>query len=185
MAAATTPIAATVAATAEPPATLGPVGEALAGIFFVVVAAFGAEVDARGFDGVVLDTSRVPDEMGAFDGDVVDLAVDDFEGDVGPAEAVDLILLSEAAVGLLNRSTASVLSVAFLTAVGTGGGGLRDFASEAAVGANKPDDGVFGRGTAVVGVLDRNVDGVLDRGGVGAAFTASLLLEADAEDPIL
>jgi len=144
-------------------------------------------VGARGFDGVVLETGRVPDELGVFDGDVVALTADGLEGVVGPPAARDLVLLKEAAVGLLKRSTASVLRAGFFTAVGTGGGGLRDLASDAAVGANRPDDGVFGRGTAVVGVLDRNVDGVLERAGVGVALTASRLLvaDADAEDPIL
>jgi hypothetical protein len=62
-----------------------------------------------------------------------------------------LILESEAAVGLLRRSIASVLRVDFFTG-GGGGGAFRAFASEAAVGANKPLEGVFERGVKV-GVL--------------------------------
>lgn len=39
-----------------------------------------------------------------------------------------------------------------LAGAGTGGAALRDLASEAAVGANRPDDGVLGR--LEVGVFD-------------------------------
>lgn len=45
----------------------------------------------------------------------------------------------EAAVGLLKRAAASLLRVAFLVGVGTGGW-LRAFARDAAVGVNIPED---------------------------------------------
>lgn len=74
----------------------------------------------------------------------------------------------DAAVGLLNRSAALLLRVAFLTGVGNGGAALRDLAKDAAVGANKPDEGVLGRGVVFDGVLGRTLvaEGVLGRLGV-------------------
>lgn len=51
---------------------------------------------------------------------------------------------NDAAVGLLSLSAASLLRVTFLTGGGGGGGALRERASDAAVGANRPEDGVFG-----------------------------------------
>lgn len=58
---------------------------------------------------------------------------------------------SDAAVGLLSLSAASLLRVAFLMGGGGGGGALRERASDAAVGANRPEDGVFGLATAGLG----------------------------------
>jgi hypothetical protein len=58
---------------------------------------------------------------------------------------------------LLKRSAALLLRVAFLTGVGTGGAALRALARDAAVGANKPDEGVFGRGAVVDGVFERTL----------------------------
>ena len=80
-------------------------------------------------------------------------------GEVGPL----LTLESEAAVGRLRRSIASLLIAVFLMEGGGGSGVFRAFAREAAVGANKPLEGVFERGVKVgvlvpvsarVGVLD-------------------------------
>lgn len=78
-------------------------------------------------------------------------------GAVG-ARALD----SDAAVGLLSLSAASLLRVTFLTGGGGGGGALRERASDEAVGANKPKDGVFGLETAWVCPAD-------DLGGVDGA----------------
>lgn len=92
---------------------------------------------------------------GDFEGEVVDFdfAEDmrggDFgvrTGEVGPL----LTLESEAAVGLLRRSIASLLIEVFLMGGGGGSGAFRDFAREAAVGANKPLEGVFERGVGVL-----------------------------------
>lgn len=71
----------------------------------------------------------------------------------------------DAAVGLLKRSAALLLSVAFLTGVGTGGCALRARARDAAVGANRPVEGVFGR-DALAGVPP----GVFGRKGVEGVF---------------
>lgn len=58
----------------------------------------------------------------------------------------------EAAVGLLRRSAALVLKVAFLIGVGTAGAAaFRAFARDAAVGANRPE-GVLGREVPAVRV---------------------------------
>lgn len=54
---------------------------------------------------------------------------------------------NDAAVGLLSLSAASLLRVTFLTGGGGGGGALRDRARDAAVGAKRPEDGVFGLAT--------------------------------------
>ena len=59
----------------------------------------------------------------------------------------------EAAVGLLSRSMELLLRVDFLVGVGAGSGALRDRARDAAVGAKRPEDGVFDR--LEVGVLAR------------------------------
>ena len=53
----------------------------------------------------------------------------------------------DAAVGLLNRSVAVLLNAVFFTAGGRGGRALRERARDAAVGANRPEEGVFGRDT--------------------------------------
>ncbi len=67
-----------------------------------------------------------------------------------------------------------------MTGVGTGGTALRDLASEAAVGANSPVDGVFGR--LEVGVLDLAAAseraGVLGTLGVGGGFATDRLVVA-------
>lgn len=73
----------------------------------------------------------------------------------------------DAAVGLLNRSAALLLSVAFFTGGGAGRGTLRERARDAAVGANKPKEGVFGRDAFVVctaGVFGREGVTGVDRG---------------------
>lgn len=62
---------------------------------------------------------------------------------------------SDAAVGLLRRSAELLFTVTFLVGVGSCGATLRDFAREAAVGANRPD-GVLGREPE--GVLGRTAD---------------------------
>jgi hypothetical protein len=54
---------------------------------------------------------------------------------------------NDAAVGLLSLSAASLLRVTFLTGGGGGGGALRERARDAAVGAKRPEDGVFGLAT--------------------------------------
>lgn len=61
---------------------------------------------------------------------------------------------NEAAVGLLSLSAASLLKVTFFTGGGGGGGALRERASDAAVGAKRPEDGVFGLVIACCGVAD-------------------------------
>lgn len=88
-----------------------------------------------------------------------------------------------------------LLSVAFLVGVGTGGAAARDRASEAAVGANKPEleDGVFGLVTpaaagvfgraADAGVLGRLGEGLVDAGrGVRAGVDRPGLLAVDRAD---
>jgi hypothetical protein len=98
-----------------------------------------------------------------------------FGGEVatGPCRILD----KDAAVGLLKRSAALLLSEVFLTGGGGWGGAFRDLAREAAVGAYRPDDGVFGR--AVEGVFGRERDeavrdGVWARAGVMGVFVTSL-----------
>lgn len=79
---------------------------------------------------------------------------------VAGARALD----AEAAVGLANRSAELLLNVAFLTGVGNGMPAARDRAKDAAVGANRPEDGVFGLDTPVAaGILGRDADGVFER----------------------
>ena len=99
---------------------------------------------------------------GDFEGEVVDfdLVADmrggDFgvrTGEVGP----DLTLESEAAVGLLRRSIASLLNAVFLMEGGGGSGAFRALAREAAVGANKPLEGVFERGVGVLAPVSERV----------------------------
>lgn len=67
-----------------------------------------------------------------------------------------------------------------MTGVGAGGTALRDLASEAAVGANSPVDGVLGR--LAVGVLDLAAAseraGVFGTLGVGGGFATDLLVVA-------
>jgi len=67
----------------------------------------------------------------------------------------------DAAVGLLRRSAALLLRVAFFTGGGAGGRALRERARDAAVGANRPEEGVFGRDT-----LFGRAAGVFGREGV-------------------
>lgn len=82
-----------------------------------------------------------------------------------------LALLKLAAVGLLSRSITPEFDAAFLAGVGRDDCVLRALAREAAVGANSPEEGVFGRaaavGVAVVcdGVFGR-ADGVFGLEGV-------------------
>lgn len=79
-----------------------------------------------------------------------------------------LALLKLAAVGLLSRSNTPVLDAAFFTGVGAGDCALRALAREAAVGANSPEEGVFGRAVVAVvcdGVFGR-ADGVFGLEGV-------------------
>jgi len=72
---------------------------------------------------------------------------------------------NDAAVGLLSLSAASLLRVIFLTGGGGGGGALRERASDAAVGANRPEEGVFGLVTAWLCEIDdlgrEGVDGAV------------------------
>ena len=68
---------------------------------------------------------------------------------------------NDAAVGLLRRSAALLLTTAFLGGVEGFGCALRILAKDAAVGADRPVEGVFGRLVVVVvataGVLGREV----------------------------
>ena len=73
----------------------------------------------------------------------------------------------DAAVGLLKRSAAVPLKVALLAGVGNGGAALRALARDAAVGANRPDEGVLGRGAPLDGVLERAMGVELDEGVFG------------------
>ena len=77
--------------------------------------------------------------------------------------AVDLAFARVAAVGLLSRSATSDGRTCFFAGMDGISGALRDFASDAAVGANRPDAGVFGR-MVEEGVLGRV--GVFARAGV-------------------
>lgn len=106
------------------------------------------------------------------------LVIDVRGGDLRVDEvgAVDLALERDAAVGLTSRSIAPLLNVVFLTGVG-GRGVLRDFARDAAVGANKL--GVFER--VEIGVLTpasvrAGVFGVA--GILGITFLAEVVVEA-------
>lgn len=85
-------------------------------------------------------------------------------------------LESDAAVGLLSRSAAALLNVAFFVGV-LGGGAFRALAKEAAVGAKSPEEGVLGR--VEVGVFAR-VEGVgvvrLGRDGVLAGVVGVLFV---------
>lgn len=89
----------------------------------------------------------------------------------------------DAAVGLLNRSAALLLSVAFFTGGGAGEGTLRERARDAAVGANKPEEGVFGRDALVActaGVFGREgVTGVDLGTNLGVVRTVEVLEAAD------
>lgn len=89
----------------------------------------------------------------------------------------------DAAVGLLNRSAALLLSVAFFTGGGAGEGTLRERARDAAVGANKPEEGVFGRDAFVActaGVFGREgVIGVDLGTNLGVVRTVEVLEAAD------
>lgn len=86
---------------------------------------------------------------------------------VDAAEVGVRALFNDAAVGLLKRSAALLLSVGFLIGIGSCGCAFRALARDAAVGAKRPE-GVFGR--VVLGVLGRVVvalgRGVLERDGV-------------------
>lgn len=85
---------------------------------------------------------------------------------------------NDAAVGLLSLSAELTLKVDFFAGVGSSGWALRDLAKDAAVGANNPVEGVFGR--FVGGDLARERrEGVLARAGVEVAdFGAGLLVDA-------
>lgn len=86
-----------------------------------------------------------------------------------------------AAVGLLSLSVAAVLKVCLRTG-GTGSGAFLARASEAAVGANSPELGVFTvvagllarKGVLADGVFGRIPDGVFARRGVFAGVTGGL-----------
>jgi hypothetical protein len=82
----------------------------------------------------------------------------------------------DAAVGLLKRSAELLLKVAFFTGGGAGGRALRERARDAAVGANKPVEGVFGRDTLVA-----RMAGVFGREGVLAGVDLGVDLGADLE----
>lgn len=72
------------------------------------------------------------------------------------------------AVGLLNRSATPGPRLVFFTGGAGDSGRLPALARDAAVGAKRRDEGVFGREgvAAEEGVLGRAVEGVLDRAGV-------------------
>lgn len=95
----------------------------------------------------------------------------------GGARAFDI----DAAVGLLNRSAALLLSVVFFTGGGAGVGTLRERARDAAVGANKPEEGVFGRdGACMAGVFGREGVAGVDLGtDLGVLRTVEVLEAAD------
>lgn len=97
----------------------------------------------------------------------------------GGARAFDM----EAAVGLLNRSAALLLNVAFFTGGGAGGRALRERARDAAVGANKPEEGVFGRdrlAACAAGVFGREgVEGVDLGTDLGGLRTVEVLEATD------
>lgn len=78
-----------------------------------------------------------------------------------------------AAVGLLSRSAASAGRVCFLAGGGGASWALRALASEAAVGANRPEPGVFGR-EVEEGVFGLVNDGVFARAGVAGGRTDAL-----------
>lgn len=87
---------------------------------------------------------------------------------------------------MFRRSSALLLSVGFFVGVGTCGAALRARAREAAVGANRPEEGVFGRGVVVAGALELR-EGVLGRalgveGALGADFAAMACLAAAEAD---
>jgi len=80
------------------------------------------------------------------------------------------------AVGLLSLSATSGPRLCRFTGVGTGEGALRERASEAAVGAKRPEEGVL---ATDAGVFGRAKDGVLERAGVdGVLGTIGGRLEA-------
>lgn len=68
-------------------------------------------------------------------------------------------LLRLAAVGLLSRSETPGPVIGLRTGVGGGDDALRDLASEAAVGANSPEAGVFGRVVCAGVVTEEGVFG--------------------------
>lgn len=68
---------------------------------------------------------------------------------------------------MLKRSAALLLRVALLTGVGNGGAALRALARDAAVGANRPDEGVFGREVVPDGVFEWASGVVVDEGVLG------------------
>ena len=111
----------------------------------------------------------------------------------GGGDTAALIFDAEAAVGLLSLSATSLLGATFFAGV-TGTGAFRALASEAAVGAKRPADGVLGREapagdpTALgraEGVLAR--EGVFGREGVPAVEAAAFLAAAEgdmADEPV-
>jgi len=106
---------------------------------------------------LILDFAGVAPRVVAEDAAVLVLA-----GLAGREEGVRAFDI-DAAVGLLRRSAALLLKVAFFVGAGGCGSAFRALAREAAVGANRPD-GVFER--TVEGVLGRvAVDGVFDDDG--------------------
>lgn len=106
------------------------------------------------------------------------------ERGAGAGAAAAEILALDAAVGLLRRSIELLLIVGFFEGVGIWGAAFRDRARDAAVGANKPVEGVFGR--ADVGVLAREAaserDGVLLTGVAGTLVAGLLVVALEATD---
>ena len=103
-------------------------------------------------------------------------------GAVGGGETADRTFEMLDAVGLNSRSATSALSVAFFTGGGGASGPFRALASDAAVGANRPEAGVFGLvvGAGVfdlaadAGVFGRVTAGVFERPGVTGGRTDAL-----------
>ena len=92
---------------------------------------------------------------------VVDDIVLAFTGVCAAAGAGARAFEADAAVGFDKRSSAALACaevVAFRAGVGTGGAAFLAFANDAAVGAYRPEDGVFGLVIIILGVFAR--DGV-------------------------
>lgn len=100
----------------------------------------------------------------------------------GGGDTAPLTLDAEAAVGLLNRSAVSPLTALFVGVLGAGAL-FRALARDAAVGANRPAEGVLGRDPVAVAVSGR-ADGVLDRAGVFGVDADFLAAAAGDDVPV-
>jgi hypothetical protein len=87
---------------------------------------------------------------------------------------------AEAAVGLLRRSATLLESVTFLVGGGGGGCAFRAFARDAAVGANRPEAGVFGLET----VEEGPELGVLERAALAGLLCVGVLARDVAPPPL-